>query len=311
VADLLSSLRRAKGPLSGAALAKASGLSRAAIHKQIQKLRAQGHRISGVNRLGYRLESAADVFDGSAFPAGWGRPFFYFEETTSTQEEAKSRAARGLEAGALFIAGRQTAGRGRLGRTWESPAGGLWYSLVLRPEMPPAAVPSLTLVAALDWALTLQDATGLDAKVKWPNDVWVGKRKVAGILTEMSSEADRVHWVVLGVGLNVNNAPPAGTLAPAASLKSLTGRAWSRQDLLAAWLKRFRTSLTLHQRKGFAARRAAFSRHSLLTGREVSFERDGGEALGKVTGVDAEGRLLVRTARWTEALTAGDVKLRI
>jgi BirA family biotin operon repressor/biotin-[acetyl-CoA-carboxylase] ligase len=303
---LLRRLREAAGPLSGAALAKSLKLSRAAVHKRILKLRSAGHRITGVNRLGYRLESLADVFDPSLFAPGWGRPFVHFKETSSTQDEAKERAARGgAPAGALFAADRQTAGRGRLGRRWESPVGGLWYSLVLRPALAPAAVTALALVAAVDWALTLKAVCKVDARVKWPNDVWVGEKKVAGILTEMSSEADRVHWLVLGVGLNVNNAPPAA----AASLKGLTGRTWRRQELLLAWLNRFGKSYLVYQTGGFAPFRAAYGKISLLNGRKVSFEGQNGVSSGRAAGVDRLGRLLVKTSGGMESLTAGDVHL--
>jgi BirA family transcriptional regulator, biotin operon repressor / biotin---[acetyl-CoA-carboxylase] ligase len=242
VDDLLEALKKAGGKaVSGAALAKAAGVSRAAVHKRVERLRARGHVITGVNREGYRLSSAADVLDGGGFAEGWGKPFFHFEETGSTQEEAKARAAAGAPEGALFAAERQTAGRGRWSRRWESPAGGLWYSLVLRPAIGPAGVQALVLAAAGDWVEVLK-ARGVDAFVKEPNDVWVGKRKLAGVLAEMSSEPDRVQWVVLGVGMNVNNDPPKEVIAPSTSLKALTGGPTPRQDLLSAWMSRFQTT---------------------------------------------------------------------
>lgn len=237
--DLLEALKKAAGkPLSGAALAKTAGVSRAAVHKRIEKLRAQGHVITGVNREGYRLSGTADVLSASDFTDGWGRPFFHFEETGSTQEEAKRHGALGGAEGSLFVAERQSAGRGRWGRRWESPSGGLWYSLLLRPAIGPAGVQDLVLAAAADWAEVL-NGLGVDAFVKEPNDVWVGKRKLAGVLAEMSSEPDRVQWVVLGVGMNVNNDPPKEVVAPSTSLKSLTGAPASRRELLSAWMSRF------------------------------------------------------------------------
>lgn len=237
--DLLEALTQAGGkPLSGAALAKAAGVSRAAVHKRIEKLRAQGHVIVGVNRAGYSLGAAADVLSDEGFPKGWGKPFFHFGETGSTQEEGKAKAAAGAPEGALFAAERQTAGRGRWGRRWESPAGGLWYSLLLRPAIGPARIQELVLAAAGDWVEALKER-GVDAFVKEPNDVWVGERKLAGVLAEMSSEPDNIHWVVLGVGMNVNNDPPKQVVAPSTSLKILTGRPWRRQELLSAWMSRF------------------------------------------------------------------------
>ena len=140
--------------------------------------------------------------------------------------------------GSLFVAERQTAGRGRWGRKWESPAGGLWYSLLLRPAIGPGRIQELVLAAAGDWVDVLK-GLGVDAFVKEPNDVWVGKTKLAGVLAEMSSEPDRVQWVVLGVGMNVNNDPPREVVAPSTSLRALTGRAWARQELLSAWMARF------------------------------------------------------------------------
>jgi BirA family biotin operon repressor/biotin-[acetyl-CoA-carboxylase] ligase len=309
VDELLALLKSAEKPLSGAALGRRLRLSRAAVHKRIEKLRAGGHRITGVNRLGYRLEGEAEGFNAADFRPGWGRPFRHDETTVSTQETAKAAARSGAPEGALFAADRQTEGRGRLGRRWESPAGGLWYSLLLRPPLAPAAVPGLALAAALDWARLLREDHGLDARVKWPNDIWLGERKLAGILTEMSSETDRVHWVVLGVGLNVNNAPPAGVTPAAVSLRAAAGRPLPRRELLAAWMERFSRTYALYRRKGFAGIRRDYLKVSLLTGRRVRYEAADAQASGRVTGVDGEGGLLLRGPEGVVTLRAGDVHL--
>ncbi|MGQ0645187.1 MAG: biotin--[acetyl-CoA-carboxylase] ligase, partial [Elusimicrobiota bacterium] len=236
--DVLRCLRQAgEKRVSGAALAARLGLTRAAVHKRVEKLRAAGYGISGVPRLGYRLSAAPDTLNLKSPAGSLGRPFFRHDVLPSTQDEAKRLALSGAAEGTLVAAERQTRGRGRLGRPWVSPPGGLWYSLVLRPSLSPGRVPALTLVAALDWARVIRRRTGLPAEVKWPNDVWIGGRKAAGVLAEMSSEADRVHWVVLGVGVNVNNPAPRGVRAPAASLSDESGSVFSRGDLLAAWLR--------------------------------------------------------------------------
>jgi BirA family biotin operon repressor/biotin-[acetyl-CoA-carboxylase] ligase len=206
--------------------------------------------------------------------------------------------------GRLVLADRQTAGRGRWGRVWVSPRGGLWYSLVLRPSIAPDRCPALTLVAALDWVRVLR-RRGLDARVKWPNDVWVGENKVAGILTEMSAETDRVHWVVMGVGVNVNNRPPAST--DAASVSQWTGPV-SRQELLSDWLTRFVRSYGRFVRNGFGPFQRDFNRWSVLNGRKVRLE--GTISMeGQVLGVDDFGRLRLMTARGEKTCVGGEVSV--
>jgi BirA family transcriptional regulator, biotin operon repressor / biotin---[acetyl-CoA-carboxylase] ligase len=256
---ILDALRGAEGDfVSGARLAEGLQLSRAAVHKQIQRLRAQGYEITGTPRAGYRLSDSPQVLNPAEFSGPLGRPFFLFPEISSTQEETKRRAVQGEKEGLLVVGDKQTAGRGRLGRSWESPVGGLWFSLLLRPAVMPAQIPSLPLVAALSLVRVLREETGLPAMVKWPNDVWIGRRKAAGILTEMSSEMDRVHWVVLGVGLNVNNAVPRGTLVPAISLKAALGRPVSRHIILKKWLKEFDKSYRIFLRRGFSPLRPSY-----------------------------------------------------
>ena len=307
MADILDLLKEAGGkPLSGASLGRQFGLSRAAVHKRITRLRAQGHLIGGTPRIGYLLKRRSDRPASGDYKPGWGRPFLFFETIPSTQDEAKRAAAQGAPEGALFVAERQTAGRGRLGRRWDSPAGGLWYSLLLRPPLAPSAAPGLALAAALDWARLLEKR-GLPARVKWPNDVWIGRRKLAGILTEMSSETDRVQWVVLGVGVNVNNPVPKGLLYPAVSLKSETRQDWSRGELLSEWMARFAKTYAGYLKRGFPSIRKDFVRLSLLRGRLARFEVEGRQFLGRVLGVDADGRLRVRSGSLEKTISAGDV----
>jgi BirA family biotin operon repressor/biotin-[acetyl-CoA-carboxylase] ligase len=308
VVDLLSLLEEAGDkPLSGAVIGRRLGLTRAAVHKRIARLRAQGHLIEGAPRIGYLLKRHSDRPSSGDYKPGWGRPFHYFETIPSTQDAAKLAAAQGTPEGALFIAERQTAGRGRLGRRWDSPAGGLWYSLLLRPNLAPSAAPGLALAAALDWARLLEKR-GLPARVKWPNDVWIGRRKLGGILTEMSSEADRVQWVVLGIGVNVNNPVPKGLLTPGVSLKGAKGKNWSRADLLSEWMARFAETYAGYLKGGFPTIRKEFERLSLLRGRDARFELEGRGVLGRVLGVDAEGRLRIRSGGREQTISVGDVR---
>lgn len=301
---VLEKLKEAVGPLSGADLARGLGVSRAAVHKRIEKLREAGEKIVGTQRVGYRYKGAVDRWNPAAFQGGLVTEMVSFPTLGSTQDQAKTRAAAGAAEGTLIAADRQTAGRGRWGRVWASPRGGLWYSLVLRPSIAPDRCPALTLVAALDWVRVLR-RRGLDARVKWPNDVWVGEKKVAGILTEMSAETDRVHWVVMGVGLNVNNRPPA--LTEAASVSQWTGPV-SRQDLLSEWLARFARSYGRFVRYGFGPFQEDFNRWSLLQGRRVRLE--GTVSMeGQVLGVDGFGRLRLKTPRGEKIGVGGEVSV--
>lgn len=300
---VLDKLKEAKGPLSGAGLARDLGVTRAAVHKHIEKLRAAGENIVGAQRVGYRWAGSADRWIPSALQKGWVTEVHAFSTVGSTQDQAKNKAAQGARHGVLVVADRQTAGRGRWGRVWVSARGGLWYSLVLRPAIAPDRCPALTLVAALDWVWVLR-RQGVDARVKWPNDVWVDGKKIAGILTEMSAETDRVHWVVMGVGLNVNNRPPS---AQAAAVHQWTGRV-SRQALLSQWLARFGRSYGKFIRTGFGPFQKDFDRWSLLHGRKVRLE--GTVSMeGQVLGVDDLGRLRLMTARGEKTCVGGEVSV--
>ena len=311
-------LRAAAGPVSGEALARRLGCSRAAVWKRIAGLRRQGYRITAQPAGGYTLAAAPDRLgpaELAPYLSGSWRRIEWRAEVDSTQRVARDLARAGAPEGTAVIAERQTAGRGRLGRSWHSPAGlNLYCSIVLRPVLPPSAVPQVTLVTGAAVAATVEEETGLRPAIKWPNDVLLGGRKVAGILVEMDSEIDRVHHLLVGVGVNLNT-PRAGfppeLRRKATSLLVATGRPVHRAAfagrLLAALEARYGRFSTV----GFASVRAEWESYSCLTGTEVSVASPGGEIAGRVLGLDADGALRLRRRGGREVrIVAGEVTVR-
>lgn len=312
-------LRDSDGFVSGEAISDRLGISRNAVHKHVKSLRGRGYRILGVSRRGYRLEEEpsrlsmariADSTEGSAF----GRSFRYYDEIESTNAEAKSLAASGAPEGTVVIAECQSAGRGRLGRRWTSPAGkGLLFSVVLRPAVPMGEAYLLTLVAATAAAEGIEAATGVGVQIKWPNDLFVGDRKVGGILMEVAGEQDEVEWVVVGIGLNVNteySELPVALRRTAVSLKMATGEPVDRSDLLSHLLLSLETQYTNAVRKGFDDALQAFRERDYLVRRSISVETHNGPVLGKASGIDEHGALLVDVGhRQIKRFHSGDVSL--
>lgn len=196
--------------VSGEAISTQLGISRAAVWKQVEALRAGGYAVEAAPRRGYRLAARPDRLSVLEIEAGlrterFGRPVEAHEVIGSTNERAKELARQGAPEGLLVTAEQQTAGKGRLGRPWQTPAGrALALSLLLRPLIPPTLAPRLTLVAAVAVAEAVRAETGLPVGIKWPNDLQIAGRKLCGILTEMEAEIEQVRFVVLGIGLNVN-----------------------------------------------------------------------------------------------------------
>jgi BirA family biotin operon repressor/biotin-[acetyl-CoA-carboxylase] ligase len=227
-----------------------------------------------------------------------GRDYRPFESCGSTSDEAAALARGGAAEGLLVLADRQSGGRGRLGRSWHSPAGeNLYLSLLLRPAIPAALVPPLTLLVGATLAEVLA-ALGLAPRLKWPNDVLLptpaGPRKVAGILTEMATERDRVRQVVVGVGLNVHGETFPPELADrATSLRLAAGRAFERAALLAAFLNALEPGYDRFVAEGPASALARWRAHAAL-GVRCRIERDGVVIEGSTVDVDADGALLVR-----------------
>ncbi len=303
--------------VSGEAISDKLGLTRAAVWKHVEALRAQGYRIDAMPARGYRLAGVPDRLTPLEIRPllnthDIGQVVHWSEELGSTNDRAKELAEEGAEHGEVVVAETQTAGRGRRGRSWASPGRkNLTFSVVLRPDLPPARAPELTLVASVAVCEALRQA-GVDARIKWPNDVLASGRKIAGILTELAADPDRVQWVVLGVGVNVNARAedfPADVRGEATSILLERGQAAPRALFAAACFTALEDWLDRHAEDGFAAIRDEWKRRSATLGREVSVKVDAREIVGVAEDLDAGGALLVRTETGLERILSGEVRM--
>ncbi|WP_049947686.1 biotin--[acetyl-CoA-carboxylase] ligase [Candidatus Halobonum tyrrellensis] len=293
---LLSAL--ADGPVGGPALADRLGVSRAAVWKQVEALRDAGFDVESGDD-GYAV-TGVPAYNAEALAFGLDAPFAveYHDALGSTNDRARALAAAGAPE-TVVVAGEQTAARGRLDREWAAPSGGAWFSVLARPDDPPAHAPAFTLATAVAVTRACREA-GVDARIKWPNDVLVGERKLCGILTEMAGEADRVSWLVVGVGLNANVAA-ADLPEGATSLRAELGSAVDRRLLVQRVLEAFDDL-----RGDLTAVVPAWREHADTLGRRVRVETPGGVVTGEAVGVEFPGALVVRTDDGEVRVTAGD-----
>ncbi len=303
--------------VSGAELAKELGVSRAAVWKHISQLRRVGYEIDTVPFAGYRLVSRPDLLLSAEIKAGlntkrFGKEVYAFRETSSTSDAAAALARGGAEEGVVVVADTQTAGRGRMGRSWESvPGVGIWMSLVIRPHMPPMNVPRVTITAAVAVSEVIRAETGNEAPIEWPNDIALRGKKVAGILTEMVAEQDRVEFVILGIGLNVNHTERDFTATikrKATSLYLEDGVRRNRTSLLQKLLERLEYLYEMLQEEKFGEIVARWSANSYTLGRRVRCTTDGRPVEGVAESLASDGALLVRTDGGSlQRITSGDV----
>ncbi len=316
-ARLLRELRATAVHLLPGDFADALGVPRGQITEAITRLRDAGFDIEEKPGIGCRLLASPDRLIADDLHARIGestlvREILTFEKTSSTNDIAARLGREGHAGGLAIFAERQTAGRGRFGRRWDSAAhAGLWFSLLLRPKFPTPLWPRLTTWAGVSVAAAVERATGLRAQMKWPNDILVGGKKIAGILTECSSDATRSMFAVVGIGLNVNHdAMPSDIADRAASLRQLTGRALDRSALAAAILGELTARLPdvdahFSNILDEAARRSTILGNWIrLDAADITFE-------GRAESLDAEGNLLLRLADGTlRTMTAGEVSSR-
>lgn len=303
--------------ISGTRIAAALGVSRTAVWKQIKHLRREGYEIESAPRLGYRLVRAPDRLYPSQIKHMLktrllGSEIVYFDTIGSTNDEAMRLAAGGAPEGTVVVSEEQTRGKGRLGRSWLSPKyQGIWFSVILRPQVLPIETGLITLAAAAAVARAIAKETGLEAEIKWPNDVLIRGKKVAGVLSEMSAEQDKVHFVVVGLGTNANveaKAFPAEWRQRATSLKEQLGRKIDRSRLLCSVLGSFEELYGLFQEREWQKIVDEWKEMSTTIGKEVKaklFERT---VIGVAIDVDENGQLILRLPNGNVlSLSAGEI----
>jgi len=320
-AQILAALRAAgDGAISGAELSQKLGLTRAAIWARVAELRRLGYEIEAGPHLGYRLLSTPDVLHADDLLTRLGetrvvgRDLRVFQETTSTNDVIEKLARDGVKEGVVVFAESQTKGRGRLGRKWLSPSGkGLWFSVLLRPNLRPTEATRLTVAAATALRRAIQKETALAPEIKWPNDLMLGGRKVAGILTEMSAELDQIKYLILGVGVDVNLAArefPTELRKLATSLKIEAGRAIARPALATAILRELDRDYARICAGGFAAVADEWEQHCATLGQRVVIQVGARKLQGRAESLDDDGALLLRTEHGhLERVTGGDVAM--
>lgn len=310
---------RGEGVVSGEELSALLGVSRTAVWKQIKSLKELGYRIEAVPAAGYRLLAVPDLLMPAEIAAGLaaetiGRQIVTFRETESTNESAFRMAEEGAPEGMVVFAEAQSRGKGRLGRRWESPPGvNLYCSVVLRPPLLPVQAVQLTFLSAVAVARAIERTTPLRPTIKWPNDVLIDGRKVAGLLNEMSAETDTVNFVILGIGVNVNmerHQFPADLRQPATSLLLAGGEAVDRIAFARRLLAEVDELYTAFRRDGYGAVRQEWLARCAMIDRRVRVTMSGGSMEGVVTGIDEYGALLLRADRGgVERVLAGDVQV--
>ncbi|MFO7937809.1 MAG: biotin--[acetyl-CoA-carboxylase] ligase [Kiritimatiellia bacterium] len=305
--------------MSSSVLCEALGISRNAVWKHVNALRARGYVIDAHSRCGYRLVESPDRPCASEVipllnTEFAGRSLIFKENTVSTNSDASSGAENGCADGTLFCADAQSGGRGRMKRHWFSPSGiNLYFSLVLRPGIPVSQASSLPLVAGIGLVSAIKKlAPELNPQVKWPNDILIDGKKVCGILCEMQAEIDcRVRYIIAGAGINVNlaqSALPGNLQEIATSLKIECRRNFSRTQLLAEIINQFEPLYTSWVNNGFAPLKTRMDEFDALKNRPVQIQQGKHLLSGIACGVQDDGALLIHTGKGMELAYSGEIK---
>ncbi|MBD0380553.1 biotin--[acetyl-CoA-carboxylase] ligase [Paenibacillus sedimenti] len=306
--------------VSGEEISRALNVSRTAIWKHIEALRQAGYEFEAAPRKGYKLVNKPDKWNVTELLAGLrtkilGQKLHVYGEVDSTQTIAHNLVASGAPEGTLVLAETQTAGRGRMGRKWHSPAGkGIWMSLVLTPRIPVYFMPQLTLLCAVALCRSIQKVVQVDIGIKWPNDLLIGGKKVSGILLESSGEDERLKYVIAGIGISANlklEDYPAELRSIATSLAIESGADIVREQLVQAFLLEFEEMYALYLDKGFAPIRLLWEALSVTLHRPIRTQTPTGIVEGIAESLDDSGALTVVISSGEKVkIYSGDIELK-
>lgn len=315
---ILNLLKSNKDYISGEEISKLLGVTRSSVWKYINMLKKDNYIIDGISNKGYKLISEPDLISINELKLKLatnfiGKEIHYFKELPSTNSTAKNLATKDALNGTLVLSEIQNLGKGRLGRTWNSPQGGIWASLILRPNIEPIHGPKITLIAAAAEILTLE-SYNLKAEIKWPNDLLLNNKKISGILTEMSCDMDRINYIILGFGMNINISKeniPDYLKAKATSLSIECGYKFNRTEFLSKYLQNFETLYSeLIYNNSISKTIDICRRSSMLIGKEIIITtRDKDETVLCID-IAPSGELLVKDFLGNEKLIfSGEVSL--
>ena len=317
-AEILTILKDTDGYVSGQELCERFGVSRTAVWKAMNQLKKEGYEIESVQNKGYHLVKTPDILSKNELVSirktKWvGTEICYFDVTDSTNTQAKSLGEGDAPNGTLVVAGKQESGRGRRGRSFESPAGtGIFMTLLLRPEIEPQNASMLTLVSALAVAKGIEHMVDLPVQIKWPNDIVINGKKVCGILTEMSAQMDYVNHIVIGIGINVHNESFPEEIAPVAtSLYMETGEHFNRAALIEEVWEQFEHYYAIFmETEDLSGLVKEYDAH-LVNRNQIVKVLDPKEPFeGKAMGITPRGELIVDTWESRRLVSAGEVSVR-
>lgn len=317
--EILKTLREADGYVSGQQLSERFGVSRTAVWKVIRQLQDEGYQVEAVRNKGYRIAASPDVITKeeleSLMDTQWaGKSIIYYDVTDSTNLRIRQMGDEGAPHGTLAVSDRQTAGKGRRGHAWESPAGcSIYMSILHRPQIHPNKASMLTLVMACSVAEGIRDCEDVDIKIKWPNDIIVNGKKLVGILTEMSTQIDYINHVTVGVGINVNQTEfPEEIRQTATSLRLECGHVVRRAPVIAAVMRRLEENYGIFlQTEDLSGLMEKYT--SMLVNRDRDVRIIGAKETyqAHALGITPTGELIVRREDGTmENIYAGEVSVR-
>lgn len=318
---LLEAFSNAEGGfISGQKLSEYIGCSRTAVWKHIEDLRKEGYELEAVRRLGYRITKKPNKISDNEIKIGlktrkMGHHVHFEETVTSTQKIAQTLANEGAEEGTIVVAEQQTNGRGRMARQWYSPSGtGIWMSLIIRPNIAVQATPQLTLLTAVAIVQAIEEITPLKPDIKWPNDILINGKKLVGILTELQAEADRVHSIIIGTGINVNQSItdfPEELHHVATSIHLETDKQWDRAQLIQEILLKFENLYSLYLAQGFRPIKLLWEGYAVSLQKPITARTINGTVEGKAIGINDAGVLLIQTSDGSvKQIYSADIELQ-
>jgi len=315
---ILEFLKKNNSFVSGEEIGEKFNISRSAVWKNVSKLKQMGYDIVSTTNKGYMLNNLADVLNeyeikNNLNTKSMGKNFLFLKEIDSTNEEAKRQAQEGINDGFLIVAENQTKGKGRLGNNWMcSESLNLAFSVVLKPDFFPAEITSLTLIAGLAVCRAFRTIR-IPAFLKWPNDVIINGKKAVGILIEISCEVERINYVVVGIGINVNEKAFYGELEQkATSLFIETGKTFKRIDILNKVICEFEkiyTDFTLD--KGFALFKDEYEKICLNIGKKIKAVSKREVIFGTAVGISDKGELIIKNDDGEVSIVSGEVSVRL